>query len=55
MSLVSRYPEPRRPGRLRGAGWLGHNARLVYGLIGVVGFLALWEIGSRQGWISATF
>jgi ABC-type nitrate/sulfonate/bicarbonate transport system permease component len=55
MSLVSRYPVPRRPGRLAGAGWLGHHARLVYGLIGVVGFIAFWEIGSRQGWINPFF
>ena len=53
MSLASRYPRRRPVGRR--AGWLGAHARLVYGLIGLVGFLAFWEIGSRVGFVSEYF
>ena len=55
MSLASRYPRPRRAGQLAGARWLGHHARLVYGVAGLVGFILFWEIGIRQGFISAQF
>jgi NitT/TauT family transport system permease protein len=53
MSIASRYPR-----RIRSTGrrsWIDRNGRLVYGLTGIVGFLALWEIGSRTGVINAFF
>jgi NitT/TauT family transport system permease protein len=34
---------------------MDRHGRLVYGLIGVVGFLLFWEIGSRVGFISEYF
>ncbi|HET9456691.1 MAG TPA: ABC transporter permease [Candidatus Limnocylindrales bacterium] len=54
MSVTSRYPRPRRP---RGArrGWLDRHGRLGYGLAGVIGFIVLWEVGSRNGWINEFF
>jgi len=53
MSLASRYPRPRlKAGRL---GWIDRRGRLVYGLIGIVGFLLFWEVGSRQGFINEFF
>ena len=55
MSLASRYPRPRTIGRTARFGWLDRHGRLVYGLIGIVGFIVFWEIGSRQGFISAYF
>lgn len=54
MSVASRYPRARRPGRAQ-RGWLDRRGRLGYGLIGIVGFLLLWELGSRAGVISEFF
>jgi ABC-type nitrate/sulfonate/bicarbonate transport system permease component len=47
-----------RPGELkrgRRPSWMERNARLVYGVIGIVGFLLIWELGSRAGFINALF
>ena len=52
MSIASRYP---RRHSSRRHGWLDRHGRLIYGLIGVVGFLLFWELGSRQGFISEFF
>jgi NitT/TauT family transport system permease protein len=52
MSIASRYPRRSRP---TGRSWLDRNGRLAYGLTGVVGFLVLWEVASRNGWISTFF
>jgi NitT/TauT family transport system permease protein len=52
MSIASRYPRRSRP---TGRSWLDRNGRLAYGLTGVVGFLLLWEVASRNGWISTFF
>jgi ABC-type nitrate/sulfonate/bicarbonate transport system permease component len=54
MSIVSRYPRRLRRGRPQG-GWLDRHGRLGYGLVGLVGFVVLWELGSRAGVISAFF
>jgi NitT/TauT family transport system permease protein len=54
MSLLSRYPLPRLGART-GAGWVDSHARIVYGLLGLFGFLAFWEIGSRVGLVSELF
>lgn len=54
MSIVSRYPRRRRGGPPR-TGWLDRHGRLGYGLIGLVGFVLVWEIGSRAGLINAFF
>jgi NitT/TauT family transport system permease protein len=53
MSIASRYPPPARLGQA--AGWADRHGRVVYGLIGVVGFLLFWEFGSRAGIISEYF
>lgn len=54
MSLASRYP--RRHGSHSGQrGWLDRHGRLGYGLVGVVGFILLWEFGSRAGIINEFF
>lgn len=34
---------------------LGRYERLVYALAGIIGFLALWELGSRAGFINQLF
>jgi len=54
MSLASRYPRRRPVGRGR-PGWFDAHGRLVYGLIGLVGFLIFWEVGSSAGFISKFF
>jgi NitT/TauT family transport system permease protein len=54
MSVASRYPQPparRRPHK----GWLDRRGRLGYGLVGVFGFLLIWEFGSRAGIINEFF
>jgi NitT/TauT family transport system permease protein len=53
MSLAARYP-PRRMARSRRS-WLDHHGRRGYGLIGIVGFLIFWEVGSRSGFVSEFF
>ena len=53
MSLAARYPRRRMAHGRRS--WLDHHGRRGYGLIGVVGFLLLWEIGSRAGFINELF
>jgi NitT/TauT family transport system permease protein len=53
MSIASRYPPPARLGQA--AGWADKHGRVVYGSIGVVGFLLFWEFGSRAGIISEYF
>lgn len=35
--------------------WYRRNERLVLGLIGIAGFLAFWEVGSRTGFVDAFF
>lgn len=54
MSIASRYPRrgPREPGQ---RGWLDRRGRLGYGLVGVIGFILIWEFGSRAGVINAFF
>lgn len=54
MSIASRYPRRRTDGPVR-RGWLDRRGRLGYGLIGVVGFILIWEIGSRAGVINEFF
>lgn len=54
MSIVSRYPRRSRRGRPQ-EGWLERHGRLGYGLVGLVGFVVLWEVGSRLGVINAFF
>jgi NitT/TauT family transport system permease protein len=54
MSVASRYPRAQRPGR-RQRGWLDRQGRLGYGLVGLVGFILLWEFGSRAGVINEFF
>lgn len=53
MSIASRYP--RRHSKGKRHSWLDRRGRLVYGLIGIVGFLLFWEVGSRQGFVSEFF
>jgi NitT/TauT family transport system permease protein len=53
MSIASRYPPPAR--LTSAAGWADRHGRVVYGLIGVVGFLLFWEFGARAGFISEYF
>jgi NitT/TauT family transport system permease protein len=36
-------------------GWLDRHGRLGYGLIGLIGFILLWEFGSRAGVINGFF
>ncbi len=44
------------PGSTNGArAWLADHERLVLGLLGVVGFLALWEAGGRAGVVDRAF
>ena len=54
MSVASRYPRPRRA-RGRERGFLDRHGRLGYGLVGVIGFILLWEFGSRAGVINEFF
>jgi ABC-type nitrate/sulfonate/bicarbonate transport system permease component len=54
MSIVSRYPRRLKRGRPPG-GWFDRHGRLAYGLFGLVGFVLLWEFGSRLGVINAFF
>jgi ABC-type nitrate/sulfonate/bicarbonate transport system permease component len=54
MSIVSRYPRRRRGVRSR-ATWLDRHGRLGYGLIGLIGFVLVWEFGSRAGLINGFF
>jgi NitT/TauT family transport system permease protein len=35
--------------------WYRRNERLVLGLVGLIGFLAFWEIGSRVGFVDPFF
>jgi ABC-type nitrate/sulfonate/bicarbonate transport system permease component len=35
--------------------WLADHERLVLGLLGVVGFLAIWEVGGRAGMVDRAF
>jgi ABC-type nitrate/sulfonate/bicarbonate transport system permease component len=55
MSLASRYPRLRRPIPTSQRSWVDRHGRFFYGLIGVVGFILMWEFGSRAGIISAFF
>ena len=55
MSVAARYPGRKVHRRAAHESWLGRNARLIYGLIGIVGFLLFWEIGSRVGFVSSYF
>jgi NitT/TauT family transport system permease protein len=55
MSLAARYPHRRPHRRAAHESWLGRHTRLVYGLIGLVGFLLFWEIGSRVGFVNRFF
>lgn len=54
MSIASRYPRRgrREPGQ---RGWLDRRGRLGYGLVGVIGFILIWEFGSRAGVINEFF
>ena len=55
---LSLAPEIRPDGapRRRRPGWLDRQrAGSIYGLVGVIGFLLLWEFGSRAGVISEFF
>jgi ABC-type nitrate/sulfonate/bicarbonate transport system permease component len=54
MSVASRYPRPRRS-QDASRGWLDRHGRLGYGLVGVIGFMAFWELGSRYGLINEFF
>lgn len=51
VAVTSRPFEPHRGVRR----WVDDNERLILGLIGIVGFLALWEGGSRAGAIDRAF
>jgi NitT/TauT family transport system permease protein len=53
MSLASRYPRKRRLGRA--TGWADRHGRVVYGVIGFVGFLLFWELGSEAGIVNQRF
>ena len=35
--------------------WFHYNERLALGLVGLVGFILFWEIGSRVGFVDAFF
>jgi NitT/TauT family transport system permease protein len=37
------------------ARWFRRNERLALGVVGIVGFLVFWEVGSRAGFIDAFF
>lgn len=49
-----RNPRDRRQRSALGR-WYRRNQRLVLGVVGLVGFLAFWEVGSRAGFIDDFF
>jgi ABC-type nitrate/sulfonate/bicarbonate transport system permease component len=51
-AIVSRPLPPPRGGIV---GWISSHERLFYGLVGIVSFLLLWELGSRAGVIDRAF
>jgi ABC-type nitrate/sulfonate/bicarbonate transport system permease component len=54
MSITSRYPRRRSLRRPR-VTWLDRHGRIGYGLIGLIGFILIWEIGTRVGLINGFF
>ncbi len=52
IAVVGRPLDPNRRGVAK---FIADNERLVYGLFGVVLFLALWEFGSRAGVVDRAF
>lgn len=45
----------RRTGRGVRRSWIDRHGRLFYGAIGIIGFIAFWEFGSRAGFIDVKF
>lgn len=52
---VAIQSRPLRPRPRTSIGRLLENERLLYGMAGVVAFLALWEFGSRAGYVDRAF
>lgn len=56
MTQTTATAAPRRARRRRRpANWFTRNERLFYALGGVIGFLLIWELGSRAGFINELF
>lgn len=55
MTDGSGMPQSPSTTRVRQRTWRQRNARFIYGLSSVVGFLLIWELGSRAGLINEFF